>query len=480
MTTRNSLIAAALAALVLGFAWGGCSSSSDDIDETRGDVERDASADDTSGETRDGPDAAPGDDASDDDAARADAATNTTDPDAPGAPDTPEPEDTEPGDDTATDPDAATDTTDDPVGTVRRVRIVSEESDSWISWREIEVWGVRPGETDAANLALGASVSASSEEAGQPAAHAVDGDQETAWNAGGFPPASIEIGLGEPVEIREIRLLVAQNPSGRTRHVVQLASVGDFETVHTFDEHTTNGSWLVYRAVSTTPGECGPMSLNLIMQQIEQPCSDCSIWFWDMGVPEQRPRLELEHVVDGVTTVAQFQTSPRGTDGDLHAARILGEPPYWGPGACEELDEDCRSDFAHHFQARGTVDGAPLWHGILFGDLSPIPCDATITRAHLHLHINEDEGLANADHTSVVALHRGLREWDPVWVTGTRYAKDPVTGANLPWTTPGGDFGELVLELHAQRDFWDRGFNKANPRAWFDFTDHVAQLQRER
>ena len=103
-----------------------------------------------------------------------------------------------------------------------------------------------------------------------------------------------------------------------------------------------------------------------------------------------------------------------------------------------------------------------------------------ITRAHLHLHINEDEGLANADHSSVVSFHRGTKRWSPDKVHGLRYDVDPETGHDLGWDQPGGDFGDWVLDLEAQRDFWDRGFNKANPAAWFDFTDHLVQLHQER
>jgi hypothetical protein len=225
---------------------------------------------------------------------------------------------------------------------------------------------------------------------------------------------------------------------------------------------------------------CAPLDLNLIMRQIEQPCSDCSIWFWSMGVPENRARLELEYSDSNGLHTAQFQAGPLGTDGELWTARILGENPYWGPGSCPVDDPDCPASFLHHMQARGTFDGAPLWHGILYGDLSVIPCDAMITRAHLHLHINEDEGLANADHSSIVALYRGIRVWNPRWVNGLRYDHDEGSNTDLNWEQAGGDFGEFIMHLEAQRDFWDRGFHKANPKAWFDITAHLVELHNER
>jgi len=217
---------------------------------------------------------------------------------------------------------------------------------------------------------------------------------------------------------------------------------------------------------------------NLIMEQTSQACADCQIWFWGMGVPEQRPRLVVSYTDSDGAHTATFQDGPLGTDGPLWSTRILAEAPWWGPGSCVG-DVSCASDYLHHFEARGDLDGAPLWHGLLFADLRSIPCEASITEARLHLHINEDEGLANADHSSVVSLYRGTKVWSPGMVNGQRYGNSPETGDEL-WDTPGGDFGEFVRDLEAERDFWARGFNKANPAAWFDFTDHVVQLQSER
>ncbi len=218
---------------------------------------------------------------------------------------------------------------------------------------------------------------------------------------------------------------------------------------------------------------------NLIMEQTSQACADCQIWFWGMGVPEQRPRLVISYTDSSGAHTASFQDGPLGTEGPLWSTRILAEAPWWGPGSCAEGDVSCASDYRHHFEARGDLDGAPLWHGLLFADLASIPCGASITDARLHLHINEDEGLANADHSSVVSIYRGTKVWSPGLVNGQRYGSSTESGDQL-WDTPGGDFGEFVLDLEAERDFWARGFNKANPEAWFDFTDHVAQLQHER
>lgn len=53
-----------------------------------------------------------------------------------------------------------------------------------------------------------------------PAENAVDGDPSTMWNSSRWPPAWIEIDLGEAVAVSEIRLTVAQSPAGVTEHHV--------------------------------------------------------------------------------------------------------------------------------------------------------------------------------------------------------------------------------------------------------------------
>lgn len=366
---------------------------------------------------------------------------------------------------------------------LRYLRITTLESPSWVSWFEVEVIAINDEQGGLENLALDATFTASSTEESSNVDALHDGDHRSAWNAGGFAPAVIDIDLGRSVLIHEIRLLVAQNPSGSTIHSLEGSADGErFELLERFEEDTVGGQWLVYRNQNSPlwGGDCAPLEFNLIIQQTSQPCSDCAIWFWGMGVPEQRPRLEVEYHDGTGGGLAIFQAGPLGTHGELWGARILGENPYWGPGSCPSDEEDCPEMFLHHLHMRGTYDGAPLWHGVLRGNLSVIPCDATITSAKLHLHINEDEGLANADHTSVVAIHRGLKIWNPRWVNGRRYDRDTINGVDRLWDTLGGDFGEFIMELRAQEDFWDRGFHKAAPRAWFDITDHVNVLQGER
>ncbi len=372
----------------------------------------------------------------------------------------------------------------DPYSSVRRLRIHTEQSPSWVAWAEVEVIGTWAGQDmDPIDLRADAAVSSSSQTPSGPAHYALDGDLSTAWNAGAFAPAWLEIELSAPAIIHTVRLRTAQSPPGPTRHLLQFGQTsGTLETMKVFEAETHGGTWLVYTTpgVGEGDGACEPLQFNLLMEQTTQACRDCQIWFWGMGVPEQRPRLEVQYTDSSGAHNATFQAGPLGSDGDLWATRILAENPWWGPGSCSPGDASCIANFLHHLEARGTLEGAPLWHGLLYSDLSLIPCNATIDQARLHLHINEDEGLANSDHTSVVSFYRGSKPWDPGTVHAQRYATDPDTGQDLAWDTPGGDFGEFVLDLEAQRDFWDRGFHKANPAAWFEFTSHLSELQQER
>jgi hypothetical protein len=71
-----------------------------------------------------------------------------------------------------------------------------------------------------ANVARRKLATASSALAGFPASLAVDGQEGTVWNSGGFPVQWIEIDLGEPYTIASIRLTVEQSPAGETVHRV--------------------------------------------------------------------------------------------------------------------------------------------------------------------------------------------------------------------------------------------------------------------
>ena len=77
------------------------------------------------------------------------------------------------------------------------------------------------------NLALGKPVQASEALPDQTAQMAVDGDPNTQWSAGAFPTQWIEIDLGAPYSVGEIRLTVGQWPAGQTVHQVWVGSSRD-------------------------------------------------------------------------------------------------------------------------------------------------------------------------------------------------------------------------------------------------------------
>jgi hypothetical protein len=70
------------------------------------------------------------------------------------------------------------------------------------------------------NLALGKPVSVSGALPDELPEMAVDGDPNTQWSSGGFPTQWIEIDLGTPSTIGEIRLTVGQWPEGEVLHQV--------------------------------------------------------------------------------------------------------------------------------------------------------------------------------------------------------------------------------------------------------------------
>ncbi|HJN74585.1 MAG TPA: hypothetical protein QGF58_11680 [Myxococcota bacterium] len=361
----------------------------------------------------------------------------------------------------------------DPEGTLRSIRIWTDTSPSWVAWAEVEFSGSRAG-GDVGALISGATLSGSSSD-GLDALR--DGDRSTIWNAGDFAPQWIQLDFGEPITPTVLQLTVAQTPSGDTRHVVEIAqSCGDFDPVHMWSEDTSNGQTLRWNAAADEA--CDTMDLNLVLKKTSAPCWDCEFWFDPMDVEAQRPRLEVRWSLDGVSSTSVFQDGPSGVDGPLTSTFIMGADALLGPGSCASGDDACRANFLHKLRTQ-VWDGVHYYNGLVHTDLSAIPCEAEIEEAQLWLWIHEERGLAGADKTSTAAFYRGVRDFDVETVHGLRYGVG-ADGADLLWTTPGGDIGESVLEIEATRDFWDRGFHKGSPEAWFDFTDHVQDLQFER
>jgi len=85
-----------------------------------------------------------------------------------------------------------------------------------------------------------------------PPSNAFDGRADTVWGSGGFAPAWIEIDLGRPSTITQIRLLVAQSPAGETIHrAIGISSSGKEGQLAEFRGVTTEGDWLT--VTLTTP-----------------------------------------------------------------------------------------------------------------------------------------------------------------------------------------------------------------------------------
>lgn len=94
-------------------------------------------------------------------------------------------------------------------------------------------------------LADGRLVRASRASPDEPPAKALDRRVDTAWNAATHAPAWIEIDLGKPSTIKEIRLLVAQFPDGETYHqIIGISSTGSVQPLAEFRGFTRDGDWL--------------------------------------------------------------------------------------------------------------------------------------------------------------------------------------------------------------------------------------------
>lgn len=101
-----------------------------------------------------------------------------------------------------------------------------------------------------ANVALHKEAGASNTELGRPAGLAFDGDIGTLWSAGAFPAQWIEVDLGQPFDVSEIRLIPSQYPEGRTVHTVlgRGPDTGGFVVLGVLDGDTVDGELLTIAA----------------------------------------------------------------------------------------------------------------------------------------------------------------------------------------------------------------------------------------
>ena len=105
-----------------------------------------------------------------------------------------------------------------------------------------------PVEVSSGNIAYQKPTMASRSLTEETAGFAVDEDLSTQWGAGADAPQWIDIELDGNYSIDEIRLLVAQYPTGETIHQVQWrkSESTTYETTHEFRAFTEDDEWLVY------------------------------------------------------------------------------------------------------------------------------------------------------------------------------------------------------------------------------------------
>lgn len=105
------------------------------------------------------------------------------------------------------------------------------------------------------NLALRATLTASSSLRGEGPERAADGDRATSWSSGANPPAWLRLDLGAAATLTEVRLTVAQDPAGPTVHrVLAGATPSDLAEVHAFAGTTADGDRLLYKLPAPLAG----------------------------------------------------------------------------------------------------------------------------------------------------------------------------------------------------------------------------------
>lgn len=102
------------------------------------------------------------------------------------------------------------------------------------------------------NLALGRPAQVSSQAAGGFAEYLTDGRLDTAWNAGGFAPATAEIDLGGLYYVDRVRLSVRQLPDGVSQHRIWLGDADRrYRLGRQFGQYTQDSDWLEFDAGQT-------------------------------------------------------------------------------------------------------------------------------------------------------------------------------------------------------------------------------------
>jgi len=147
------------------------------------------------------------------------------------------------------------------------------------------------------------------------------------------------------------------------------------------------------------PAAAGSKNFSLLFEQTTQTCADCGVWF-------ESAELVVQYSGDNNKPYKHFQ-----------AGNLLIK------------------------QSSGKI-------GRFEADLSSIPASAGITQATLYMLLDPDEGIANSDNTSVIAVY----------------------------DNSGGQRGALVRTITAAQDIKGRGYSKANPNVPIDFTSYAIQV----
>jgi hypothetical protein len=98
---------------------------------------------------------------------------------------------------------------------------------------------------DQMSIPLVVHVSATASSNAQAAALAVDGNPNTEWNSGGYPPAWIELDLKRTLTLAKVRLLVGQSPAGPTTHQLYFGlSPAPTALIATLSQSTSDMQWI--------------------------------------------------------------------------------------------------------------------------------------------------------------------------------------------------------------------------------------------
>jgi hypothetical protein len=107
-----------------------------------------------------------------------------------------------------------------------------------------------------ANLAFGKPAKASHSLAGQGPELAFDENERSLWNAGAGPTQWIQVDLGAGHDVTKIRLVVAQDPGGKTVHrvLIRTTSGSSLTLAHTFSGDTLDGQELTFEPAAPLKG----------------------------------------------------------------------------------------------------------------------------------------------------------------------------------------------------------------------------------